>query len=376
MSSKAWPVDQRADQRAGFERIADGDGAVGLLQPRHQRVVDALVDEQAAQRRAALAGRAHGGEGNAAQRQVEIGRRADDRRIVAAEFEDGAGETLRQARADGAAHGRRAGGRNQRDLRMVDQHFADLAAADAAASTDWPVRYRLGDEALQRLFEQRLHGKRRQRRLFRRLPDGGIAADQRQRGIPRPDGDREVEGGDDADHAERMPGFHHPVLGALGGDRQAVELARQADGEIADVDHLLHFAQAFRGDLADLDRNEPAERGLGGAQFLAEQADQFAALRRRHGTPFEEGLMRRFDRRLRLGNGMFPEFADFLAGDRRGDGKRAAVIAAGIDAEFGKQLGGFGGEIEDGDGHCRVSNLIILRSVIASQKRASAKWAT
>lgn len=59
---------------------------------------------------------------------------------------------------------------------------------------------------------------------------------------------------------------------------------------------------------------------------------------------------------------MFPEFADFLAGDRRGDGKRAAVIAAGIDAEFGKQFGGFGGEIEDGDSHCRVSNLIILRS--------------
>ena len=56
--------------------------------------------------------------------------------------------------------------------------------------------------------------------------------------------------------------LHHPVVGALGGDGQAVQLARQADREVADVDHLLHFAQAFGDDLAGLDRDEAAEVGL------------------------------------------------------------------------------------------------------------------
>ncbi len=82
--------------------------------------------------------------------------------------------------------------------------------------------------------------------------------------------------------AERMPGLHHPVVGALGGDGQAVELARQADREVADVDHLLHFAEAFGDDLAGLERDQAAELGLGGAQLLAEQPHQLAAPRRRH----------------------------------------------------------------------------------------------
>ena len=51
-------------------------------------------------------------------------------------------------------------------------------------------------------------------------------------------------------------------VGALGGDGQAVELARQADGEIADVDHLLHFAEALGGDLAGLEGDQAAELGL------------------------------------------------------------------------------------------------------------------
>ena len=68
-------------------------------------------------------------------------------------------------------------------------------------------------------------------------------------------------------------------LGALGGDGEAVELARQADGEVADVDHLLHFAEAFGDDLAGLERDQPAEIVLGGAQLLAEQAHELAAAR-------------------------------------------------------------------------------------------------
>ena len=82
-----------------------------------------------------------------------------------------------------------------------------------------------------------------------------------------------------------MPALHHPVLGALGGDRQAVELARQADGEVADVDHFLNFAEALGHDLADLDRHQAAKLRLVCAKLLAEKSDEFAALRGRHIAP-------------------------------------------------------------------------------------------
>ena len=66
-----------------------------------------------------------------------------------------------------------------------------------------------------------------QRSELRRLPDDGVAADQGDGGVPRPHGGREVEGGDHADDAERVPGLGEPVAGTLGGDRPPVQLAGQ-----------------------------------------------------------------------------------------------------------------------------------------------------
>ena len=162
--------------------------------------------------------------------------------------------------------------------------------------------------------------------LSRRLPDHRVAADERQRGVPRPHRDREVEGGDDAARPERVPRLHQPVAGPLAGDRQAVELARQADGEVADVDHLLHLAEAFGADLAGLDRHQLAEVGLVLAQQLAEAAHEVAADRRRRG--------RATSRRRRsamstapLDVGRAAAGAERAAGDR-GAGRQVAVAAA------------------------------------------------
>ena len=66
-----------------------------------------------------------------------------------------------------------------------------------------------------------------------------------------------------------MPLLVHAVLRALGVHGEAVEHARLADGEIGDVDHLLHFAQAFGLDLAVFERDQRAEVFLGGAQCVA-----------------------------------------------------------------------------------------------------------
>ena len=134
-------------------------------------------------------------------------------------------------------------------------------------------------EALGGALDDGLHAERGQQGLLGRLPHDAVAADEGERRVPRPHRDGEIERRDDAADAERMPGFHHAVVGALGGDGQAVELARQADGEIADVDHLLHFAEALGRDLAGFERHEAAEIVLGGAQLLADQTHELAAPR-------------------------------------------------------------------------------------------------
>ena len=47
--------------------------------------------------------------------------------------------------------------------------------------------------------------------------------------------------------------------GPLAVHGEAVELARKADGEVGDIDHLLHFAHALRQDLAHFQRDQRAQ---------------------------------------------------------------------------------------------------------------------
>ena len=110
----------------------------------------------------------------------------------------------------------------------------------------------------------------------RGLPDDGVAADGRDGRVPGPDGDGKVERGDDADRPERMPLLEHAVPGPLAGDRQAVELPRETDGEIAHVDHLLDFAQPFRPDLAGFERDQHPQVVFGVAERISQLADDFA----------------------------------------------------------------------------------------------------
>lgn len=58
--------------------------------PSDEGVEDGLVDEKAAQRRAALAGRANSPEHGRAQSEVHVGVRHDDGGVVAAQLQDGA----------------------------------------------------------------------------------------------------------------------------------------------------------------------------------------------------------------------------------------------------------------------------------------------
>ena len=279
------------------------------------------MDDEPAQRGAALPGRADGGEDDRPHRQVEIGRGGDDHRVVAAELEDRAAEPGGDLRADDRAHAGRTGRRDDRHVAGGDQRFADRRAADDDLGE---ALGRVGAEALDRAGQDFHRRQRRERRLLRRFPDHRIAADQRQRGVPGPDRDREIERRNDRARPERMPGLGHPVAGALRGDDEAVQLPRQADGEIADVDHLLHFAQALGHDLADLEGHERAESLLRSAQFLAEKAHELAPAGRRNLAPGEKGVPGAIDDRRHVVSRRLPDAGDLGPVDRRADGERAA----------------------------------------------------
>ena len=69
-----------------------------------------------------------------------------------------------------------------------------------------------------------------------------------------------------------------------------MQLARQANGEVADVDHLLDLAEPLRANLAGLDRYQFAEIGLVFAQQFAEAAHEGTAGRCRRASPLGERL--------------------------------------------------------------------------------------
>ena len=121
-------------------------------------------------------------------------------------------------------------------------------------------------------------------------------------------------------------GCHASIMrcGALGGDREAVELSRKADGEIADVDHLLHFAETLGDDLADFDGDECAQGVLLGAKFLSQKTHELAPPRRGDIAPGEEGAVRLLGDRGHVVDRRLADAGDLGTVDRRADRQRAA----------------------------------------------------
>ncbi|MNT13499.1 hypothetical protein D3C72_1484720 [compost metagenome] len=166
-----------------------------------------------------------------------------------------------------------------------------------------------------------------------------------------------------------MPGFHHPVAGAFGGDGETIKLAGKADCEIADIDHFLHLAEALGGNLACFQRDETSEIGLEGAQLFAEQPDQFATAGRRYIAPYLEGGIGpvdhggdTFDR-----NGL--EARDLFTGHRAEGGH----IAAGI------EIAGNAHPVEQGRGflfHVELRGRIHVKLSFLAQRGGKAVFDT
>ena len=204
-------------------------------------------------------------------------------------------EPARDGLGDLLSDGNRAGERDEGQP-LVLGHAATQRGA-AAHEAPHAVRVVRGHRAVAEV----LHRDRAERGPLRRLPEDRVTADGGDGRVPRPHRDREVEGGDDADRAERVPLLHHPVPRPLRRDGQAVELAAETDREVADVDHLLHLAQALAPDLAHLERDELAERLLVLPEQRAELADHVAPRGRRSHAPLLEARRRPGQSRLVVG---------------------------------------------------------------------------
>ena len=249
-------------------------------------------------RRAALAGRADGGEEHAADDEVEVGARRDDRGVVAAELEQRAAEAGRDARRQLLAHLRRARGRDERDPRIVGELHGAVGAADHELREARRARRRTARAARSSSDMQAsaVSGVRSEGFQITGSPQtSASAAFQLQTATGK------LKALITATGPERVPRLGQPVAGALGRDRAAVELAREPHREVADVDHLLHLAEPLLGDLADLERHERAERLLLAAQLLAEEAHELAAVRPGQIAPGREGLRGARDRRVGRG---------------------------------------------------------------------------
>ena len=249
--------------------------------------------------------------------------RRDDRGIVAAELEDRAAEAAGDALGDLAAHGGRAGRRDDRHAGIVDQPLADRAPADQHASGARPARRRTAAAA-------RLNRPSTASAVSGVFSDGFHTTASPQTKASAAFHDHTATGKLKAEMTPTTPaGCHCSIIRwsrALRGDGEAVELARQADGEVADVDHLLDLAGPFGDDLADLDGDQSAE--------IAPCAARSSSPRRRTSSPrcgagtvrhaSKAGRPGRSPRRPRPGSRR--GHGDDLARQGRADGSITAAI--------------------------------------------------
>ena len=135
---------------------------------------------------------------------------------------------------------------------------------------------------------------------------------------------------------------------------QTVELTRQADGELADVDHFLDFTVAFGLGLAHLQRNQRTQRVLVLAQGVGAQTDRLATARRRRAAPDLECRLRALDDGVvvGLGGGMHLRQGLAIGGAERLQRARVAGGGPFAIAQIRARFGVVQAErSEDGVGH-------------------------
>ena len=245
------------------------------------------MNDEPAGRGAALPGGAKGAPQRAFDGEIEIGVFHDDLRILAAELERNARQILTADRGDLTPDRGRAGKRNQLHVAMTHQRGAHFLAASMNQIDD-PRRHA-------GLVEDLDESCRGMRRIFRRLEDHGVAADQRGKQLPGRDRQRKIPRRDQRAHADRRAHGHGELIGQFrrrGFTEQAPAFAGHIESA---VDPFLHVAAGFFEHLAHFAGLDARELFFIFAQKLADTIEQFTTLWRRHQTPTGKGIFRGLD---------------------------------------------------------------------------------
>ena len=128
------------------------------------------------------------------------------------------------------------------------------------------------------------------RRVLGRLPHHRVAAQQRRDQVPGRHRRREVAGGDDGGHADRVAEGEQLLVGHLRRHRLAVQAPALAQEEVGGVDDLLDLAARLGDRLAHLGGHDPRQRLLVGLHDPADLLDRAAAPGRGGGGPVALGV--------------------------------------------------------------------------------------
>jgi len=265
-------VDEGAAEGAGVEGVTDADFFPCAEKVFAIVVGDGALDEDAADGGAALAGGTDGTEEEGGDGVFGVGVGHDDGGVVAAEFEEGATEAAANDCGDASTDGGGAGGGDEGKAAVGGHAFADDGASTADEGED-AAEAVAGEDGVADFMD----GDGGEGGLFAGLPDDAVTTDGGEEGVPTPDGDGEVKGCNAADDAERVPLLHHAVARAFAGHGEAVELAREADGKVGGVDHLLDFAFGFGENFAGFEGDEGGEVVERGAEGVGDFAEDETA---------------------------------------------------------------------------------------------------
>ena len=230
------------------------------------------MHDRDAERRAPLSRRPEPAEQRALDREVQVGVGHHDERVLPAELEARRLQVPAAELADPPADVGRAGEADLVDQVLVERELQPRERLRAVRQHH--VERARREPRVQEQLRERVGGRRR---VLRRLPDDGVAAQQRRDQVPRRHGDREVPRGDDGRDADGRPEREELLVGHLRGHRLPVQPASFAQEEVAGVDDLLHLAAGLGDRLADLAGQQLRER----LQVLLDQASRAVGSRGR-----------------------------------------------------------------------------------------------
>ena len=300
-------VDHRAHIRAGLTPIAQLERLRALDELGHERIVHAVLHDQAARGCAALPRGAERAPEYAVEREFEVGVVEHGLRVLAAHLKR---QTLVHASAGLTHLAARLGGAGERHERHVGVIHNRRAHFTIAVDE-------LDHLGRKPRLEQDLHEHMAGvRHIFGGLEHAGVPADQRREHLPRGDCEREVERRDDAGHTDRPTETHRPLGAQLAGHRVPEQATPFGGRVVRRVDAFLHITARLGQRLAHLAGHEVRELFLTRHQDVAHAAQHVTARRRRSALPTLEAALGGLDGLGHIGRAGLGETAHEVRGVR------------------------------------------------------------